>query len=129
MCERFSSYEDEDNGDATFSFPVDTLDSPIQACFEDGTPMPMELSEVYELMKKKESLLSVAPIQIIERISTETLETLKVKMPMTDFALEKNHAIELIQSDENKDSLQSFIKLIWMHSFIFTENHIMENPD
>jgi hypothetical protein len=80
-------------------------------------------------MKKKESLLSVAPIQIIESISTETLETLKVTMPMTDFALEKNHAIELLQGDENKDSLQSFIKLISMHSFIFTENHIMENPD
>ena len=120
--DRFSSQEADHEGDEGFSFPLEMFDGPIQVCFEeDGVQVAMELSQLYDHFARHASDLSVPPSMFL-LAAGDLLSSMKKESVLSSFAEEKNKVIESLRSNPQ---LETFINIVWHHSFRIIEHHII----
>lgn len=112
--ERYSAeVQDSDEG---IIYPLELHDGPAASCFErDGDYTVTDIGELYNELCQPDSELSRPPASVIVR---EILEPMKIANPLSEFAMQKNIAIEELQEDE-EEKTTIFVKLIWFHFYGF----------
>ena len=114
-----------------FTFPSDLFDGPVQQCFEDEeVAAPLELLDVYDRMMRHQSSLASPPEGFLIK-SRDHLLALKASPTSiaSPFLEEKYRTIDFLLTDTCWLKVQCLVELIWFHSFLIIENHIVENPD
>ncbi|KAJ7350134.1 hypothetical protein OS493_038316 [Desmophyllum pertusum] len=122
-------FQDCEEDDEPFTFPSELLDGPVLASFEDESiAIPMELLEIYQQLLSHESILASPPAEDMMKFRN-LLTSFKASNAVSSFVEEMNNAIDFLLNESSSIKVQSFVKLVWFHSFLMVENHVVENPD
>ena len=114
-----------------FTFPSGLLDGPVRQCFEDEeVAAPLELLDVYDRMMRYQSSLASPPEGFLIK-SRDHLLAMKASptSPASTFLEEKYRTIDFLLTNTCWLKVQCLVELIWFHSFLIIENHVVENPD
>lgn len=117
--------------DESFTFPSEFLDGPVRACFEDeDVDVQLELLDIYDRFTRHESSLSSPSDECFNKCR-EHLLAMKTSpcSVVSSFMAEKNAAIDFLLTDTCWTKVLPFIELVWFHSFLIIENHIVEHPE
>ena len=128
-CSFYNHLLEED--DEPFTFPSGLLDGPVQQCFEDEeVAAPLELLDVYDRMIRHQSSLASPPEGFLIK-SRDHLLAMKASPTSiaSTFLEEKYRTIDFLLTDTCWLKVQCLVELIWFHSFLIIENHVVENPD
>ena len=122
-------YQDREEEDDPFSFPQDLLDGNARASFEDDeVAIPMNLTEVYRQLLTHESIRATPSDEVMMRL-LDILSSKKSMNVVSTFREEKNKAIDCLLSESSLEKVKCFLKIVWFHSFLMVESHLVENPD
>ena len=126
--DRFDACEEDDE---PFTFPSGLLDGPVQQCFEDEeVAAPLELLDVYDRMIRHQSSLASPPEGFLIKSRDHLLAMKASPTSITStFLEEKYRTIDFLLTDTCWLKVQCLVELIWFHSFLIIENHVVENPD
>ena len=127
VTDRCDECAEED--DESFRFPSELLDGPVRACFEDeDVDVQLELLDIYDRFTRHESSLSSPSDEYFNKCR-EHLLAMKTSpcSIVSSFMAEKNAAIDFLLTDTCWTKVPPFIKLVWFHSFLIIENHIVEH--
>lgn len=106
--DRYQKYGEDDD---PFSFPLELLDGPARASFEDDeVAIPMELMEVYRQLLTHESILATPPEEVMMSI-LDLLPSMKSNAVST-FWEEKKDAIDCLLSESSLEKVKCFEKLV-----------------
>ena len=100
-------------------------------CFEDEeVAAPLELLDVYDRMIRHQSSLASPPEGFLIK-SRDHLLAMKASPTSIAFTFleEKYRTIDFLFTDTCWLKVQCLVELIWFHSFLIIENHVVENPD
>ena len=101
----------------------------LQGAFDyAAVPIPMEMTEMYDKMSRHQSRLSSPPAETLVKCR-EFLVSLKSSDAIYTFLQEKNEAINCLLSENSRDRVESFTKLVWFDSLLSVESCIDEKPD
>ena len=78
-------------------------------------------------MENHESELSRPPTEGLDTASL--LTNLKVNTPSSDFSRMVNENVEMLLEERFMNNVKAFVDIMWFHSFLALESHIVENPD
>lgn len=59
----------------------------------------------------------------------DLLTSFKASNAVSTFVEEMNNTIDFLLNESSFIRVQSSMKLVWFHSFLMVENHVVENPD
>lgn len=107
------------------------LDGPVRACFEDeDVDVQLELLDIYDRFMRHESSLSSPSDECFNKCQ-EHLLAMKTSTcsVVSSFMAEKNAAIDFLLTDTCWTKVPPFIELVWSHSFLIIENHIVKHPE
>ena len=124
----FAALEPGNEDDDCYEFPIEVSDGMVQSYFErEDTNLEVSVAQLFEQMENHESELSRPPI---EGLDTKSLLTnLKVNMPSSDFGRMVNENVEMLFAERFANNVKAFVDIMWFHSFLALESHIIENPD
>ena len=57
------------------------------------------------------------------------LNALKVHTPGSEYSQMVNEVVYCLKEPHLSENLKAFVDVVWFHSFLALENHIVENPD
>lgn len=100
-------------------------------CFEDEeVAAPLELLDVYDRMIRHQSSLASPPEGFLIK-SRDHLLAMKASPTSiaSTFLEEKYRTIDFLLNDTCWLKVQCLVELIWFHTFLIIENHVVENPD
>lgn len=121
-------YQDREEDDP-FSFPQELLDGHARASFEDDkVAIPMDLTEVYRQLLTHESILATPSEEVMMRL-LDILSSKKSMNVVSTLREEKNNAIDCLLSESSLEKVKCFLKIVWFHSFLMVERHLVKNPD
>ena len=124
-------FDAEDSRDATedcYQFPIDVCDGLVQAYFEsDDTEVDLNVAELFYQMENRQSELSRPPQEGFD--VRAVLNALKVHTPGSEYSQMVNEALDCLKEPHLSENLKAFVDVVWFHSFLALENHIVENPD
>ena len=124
---RFAVGDSADAEDC-YEFPVEVSDGKVQSYFErEDTDLEVSVAQLFEQMEKHESELSHPPSEGLD--ATPLLIKLKVNTPFSEFSRAINENVDLLLEERFTENVKTFIDIMWFHSFVAIENHIIENPD
>ena len=78
-------------------------------------------------MENHESDLSCPPSEGLD--TRCLLRNLKVNMSSSDHSQIVNENVEMLFKEHFANNIKAFIDIMWFHSFLALESHIVENPD
>ena len=118
----------DETEECIYHFPIEMSDGMVHAYFErEDTDVGVTIAQLYEKMERHESELS--------RPSTEGLDTkailsqLIVDSPCSDYSRSENEAVAKLLETDHSENVQAFVNIMWFHSFVALEQHIIENSD
>lgn len=120
----------EDSADAEdyYEFPIEVSDGKVQSYFEcEDTDLEVSVAQLFEQMEEHESELSHPPSEGLD--ATPLLIKLKVNTPFSEFSRAINENMDLLLEERFTENVKTFIDIMWFHSFVAIENHIIENRD
>ena len=123
--DRFEPEEPEDE----YRFPVDvTSEGMLNAYFErENSETPISFEQIFDQMEQHESELANAPLQTWDFLAD--ISALKEEKEHSEFSRQKNVALDMLLTTQQKDKVHAFVNLVWFHVFLAMEKHIVENPD
>lgn len=114
------------NDDDCYEFPIEVSDGMVQSYFEwEDTNLEVSVVQFFEQMENHESELSRLPTEGLD--TTSLLRNLKVNMPSSDFSWMVNKNVEMIFEERFVNNVKAFVDIMWFHSFLALESHIVEN--
>ena len=126
--DRFAPGDSTDGDDDFYEFPIEVSDGVVQSYFErEDCGLDASVAQLFEQMESHESELSSPPSEGLDQ--TSLLENLKVNTPCSDFSRTVNEHVDMLLEDRFLANVKAFIDIMWFHSFMALENHIIENPD
>ena len=126
--DRFESENSDNDAEDFYQFPVDVSNGIVQSYFElEGTNTNISVAELFEQIESRESELSSPPSEGFDIIAL--LNELKVKPSCTSFRASVNEALEALMTPRYSENLKAFVNIVWFHSFLALEKHIVENSD
>ncbi|KAK2555829.1 hypothetical protein P5673_022470 [Acropora cervicornis] len=100
----------------------------VQSYFErEDTNLEVSVTQLFEQMENHESELSCPPSEGLDTMSL--LRNLKVNTPSSDFSRMVNENVEMLLEERFMNNVKAFVDIMWFHSFLALESHIVENPD
>ena len=103
-------------------------DGMVHAYFErEDTDVGVTIAQLYEKMERHESELSRPPAEGLDTKSI--LSQLIVDSPCSDFSRSENEAVTKLLETDHSENVKAFVNIMWFHSFVALEQHIIENPD
>ena len=124
---RFAVGDSADAEDC-YEFPIEVSDGKVQSYFErENTDLEVSVAQLFEQMEKHESELSHPPSEGLD--AAPLLIKLKVNTPFSEFSRAINENVDLLLEERFTENVKTFIDIMWFHSFVAIENHIIENPD
>lgn len=125
---RSTADEERDIAEYYFDFPIDVDDGMVRAYFQrEGLEENLTVAEIFQRLESHESQLSTPPPGYLNL--TALLQELRVSSPCTAFSQMVNRAVEALLVPALSTNVKSFVDLMWFHSFLGMENHIIENAD
>lgn len=88
----------------------------------------MDLTEVYPQLLTHESILATPSEEVMMRL-LDILSSKKSMNVVSTFREEKKNAIDCLLSESSLEKVKCFLKIVWFHSFLMVERHLVENPD
>ncbi len=127
--DRFEGEEEEvDVDEDYYRFPIEVSDGKVQAYFErEDTEVALTMAEVFQELVDHESELSTPPEDYLDL--TSLLNDLKVDTPCSDFSRTVNQEVVKLMDPALSLNVKAFTELMWFHSFLGLESHIIENAD
>lgn len=107
------------------------LDGPVRACFEDeDVDVQLELLDIYDRFTRHESSPSSPSDECFNKCR-EHLLAMKTSpcSVVSSFMAGKNAAIDFLLTDTCWTKVPPFIEIVWSHSFLIIENHIVRHPE
>ena len=120
----------QDVSEDCFKFPIEVSEGVVHAYFErDDSEIGLCVAQLYEQIESRESEISSPPQEGFEIINI--LKELKVKppAPSTGFSKMVNEAVDVLMDPRFSENIKAFVNIMWFHSFLALERHIIENPD
>ena len=103
-------------------------DGLVQAYFEnEDTEVDLNVAELFYQMENQQSELSRPPQEGFDIMAV--LNALKVQTPGSEYRQMVNEALDCLKEPRLSENLKAFVDIVWFHSFLVMENHIVENPD
>lgn len=126
--DRFEADAEVDVGEDYYRFPIEVSDGMVQAYFErEDTEVALTMAEVFQELVDHESELSTPPEGYLDL--TSLLKGLKVDSPCSDFSRTVNQEVDKLMDPTISFNVKAFTELMWFHSFLGLESHIIENAD
>ena len=126
--DRFAAVESVNDDDDCYEFPFEVLDGMVQSYFErEDTNLEVSVAQLFEQMENHESELSRPPTEGLD--TTSLLRNLKVNTPSSDFSRIVNENVQMLLEECFMNNVKAFVDIMWFHSFLALESHIVENPD
>ena len=128
--DKFQLLESDETEDCIYQFPIEMSDGMVYAYFEredSDDDVALTVAQLYEKMERHESELSRPPPEGLD--TSAILSKFRVDSPCNDFSRSVNEAVGKLLGTDHSDNVKAFVNIMWFHSFVALEQHIIDSPE